>query len=88
MGSSELGKFTRKFWKLRKVKTHNKYFKHKIIQFKCTLLCLKDSMALFFVFTEKKKLKTSMFVLNFQLRIFQDFQLGIFVQQLGKKDNF
>ena len=72
-GLSALGKLTCKFWKLGKVKTHKKYFQHKRIQLKCTVLCLKDSMALFFA---KKRLKTFMLVLNFQLRIFQDFPIG------------
>ena len=49
----ELGKLARKLWKLGKVEMYKTYFKHKRIQFKNTVLCLKHSMALFFVFQHK-----------------------------------
>ena len=47
---SELGKLACKLWKLGKVQTHKQ-----LSEFKCTVLCLKDCMALFFAFTAKKK---------------------------------
>ena len=52
-GPSELEKLAHKLWKLGKVEHNKKYFKHKRIQFKYTVLCLKHGMTLFFVFTDK-----------------------------------